>query len=156
MVIMFSSSFIVFPIHPLRGVSICFIQVIYQFFHTLERRPIHQSKGGTVIRSAALQHISYFHSVPWSLHFSNPLAFNVLHLQSSQYIFLAFSTLLPLLSKPGGGSRSVNCYIFVHQFSTRFLFFNVVFADFPARHWSFHRFRSLTLSWFSLYFLKHF
>ena len=81
-----------------------------------------------------------------------PLAFNVLHLHSSQYIFLAFSTLLPLLSKPGGGSRSVNCYIFVHQFPTLFLFFNVVFADFPARHWSFHRFRSLTLSWFSLYF----
>ena len=48
-------------------------------------------------------------------------------------------------------SRSVNCYIFVHRFPTLFLFFNVVFAAFPARHWSFHRFRSLTLSLFSLY-----
>ena len=74
------------------------------------------------------------------------------------YIYI-MATIENLKNLRRGGTKAsacfltrVNCYIFVHQFPTLFLFFHVVFADFPARHWSFHRFRSLTLSWFSLYF----
>ena len=65
-----------------------------------------------------------------------------------------FQTGFKLINLRRGGTKAsacfltrVNCYIFVHQFPRRFLFFHVVFAD----HWFFHRFRSLTLSWFSLY-----
>ena len=74
-----------------------------------------------------------------------------LYLHSSQYIFLAFSTLLPLLSKPGGGNRSVHCYIFVHLvcppfFTTCFLAFSPLSSiGFCAVSSGFLRFRTFSI-----------